>query len=103
MEKVGSFIGMSNISNQAQSQRIAEETEYLKGRVGSSNSALPTLPPLGGGNGLSGITSQDTYQFNITQKPDQSTKELTDEIMKKIKERDAVNNRSRLYDGANAQ
>lgn len=64
--------------------------------------ALPSVPPMAARGGTTvHDNSQTTIQ--VTQQPGQDQKALADEIMRRMRERQGVRNRSSLVDGVGAQ
>jgi hypothetical protein len=92
IEGVGGFIGMSNMTNEAQAKRIAAETEYLK-----ANGQLPTLR--GASAAGAGATTINN-DITIHQQPGQDSRQLAAEVMREIERQNGVKSRSSLADGA---
>ena len=97
IEHVGRFIGMDNIANGAQAERIRSETEFLK-----SQGRLPEIPrTYTKGQPVIQDNSQHTYQ--ITQQPGQDAKELAKAIEELQRKNAGVGGRSSMLDGVGAQ
>lgn len=99
IEHVGRLLGMENITNQAQAERIKSETEYLRKKDERNVKDLPK--PAAGNSTTVEDNSQHTY--NITQQPGQDAKALAEEIERLRKKAAGVNARSSLLDGVGAQ
>lgn len=96
IENVGGFIGMTNIANEAAAQRIAKETEYMKGR--------DDAPPMAGSFAAGAAAPvQQNITNNITQLPGESADALAKRIAAQINQQTAVKSRSALTDGASTQ
>jgi hypothetical protein len=92
IEHAGRFIGMTNITNQAQADRVKGETEYL-----SKHDRLPPLPSPGERAGAT-VNDNTQFHFNITQQPGQSQDDLVKEIMRQMKQQQGVRQRSSMID-----
>jgi TP901 family phage tail tape measure protein len=63
--------------------------------------ALPAVPPMATAKGASPVVNApQTNNFNITQQPGQDSKQLADEVARRLAERDAVRRRGAMYDPA---
>lgn len=87
---MGSAIGLGNITNQAQAERIANETEYLK-----SHGQLPALRGAVAGAAAAPAINNE---FNITQQPGELQEALARRIADMIKRDAAVQQRGSLTD-----
>jgi len=58
----------------------------------------PPVPAFAGARTASTSTTNQTNTFNITQQPGQDNKALADEIMRRMREQDAVRSRSIMFD-----
>jgi hypothetical protein len=98
IEGTGRFIGMTNIADQAQSDRVKAETDYLNKKYG----ALPTPPSMSGaGAGAAPVTNNNT--FNITQQPGESSEDFARRIIQQMQRQQGVQQRGALTDGASNQ
>jgi hypothetical protein len=97
IEGAGRFIGMTNIADQAQADRVKAETEYLNKAYGK----LPEAPGLRGGGAASAPVTQNNT-FNITQQPGESQEQLARRILAEQMRLNAVKQRGSLTDGATA-
>jgi len=89
IEHVGRAIGMTNIADQAQADRVKYETEAL--------GKLPALPERGGKpNVTTTVTQHNT--FNITQQPGESPEEFAKRVIAEQKRQEGVQHRGRLTD-----
>lgn len=97
-EHVGRFIGMTNIADAAQADRVKGETDYLNGQGG-----VAPVPPMATARGAGGQTVHDNSQVTIqvVQQPGQSGDDLSKTIARVIREQQGVRNRSIMYDQAN--
>jgi hypothetical protein len=95
IEHTGRFIGMSNIADQAQADRVKWETEHYGGKPPE----VPPLPSMAAGKGAGpNITDNSQTTLQIYQQPGQSSDELAQTIMRKMREQQGVRNRSIMYD-----
>jgi exonuclease VII small subunit len=92
IEHTGRFIGMGNMADQAQADRVKAETDYLN----KNGPALPSMATARQAAPTINDNSQTTLQ--IYQQPGQSQDELANAIIRKMKEQQGVRNRSIMYD-----
>lgn len=95
IEHAGRLIGMTNMANEAQAERIAGETKYLQeqGRMPSS------VPAMRGSQQAPAAAPSITNNFDIKQFPGESTDELARRVADYIKRQQGVQQRGALTDG----
>lgn len=98
VEGTGRFLGMSNMADQAQADRVKAETDYLNKKYGT----LPT-PPSMSGAGAAAAPVTNHNEFNITQQPGESQEALARRILEQLQRQQGVQQRGALTDGASHQ
>lgn len=90
IEGVGRFIGMTNISNQAQTDRIKNETAFLDG-----------IAPARGGGTV--VNDHSTTTIQLTQQPGESQDAMVDRLMEQMSKFKGAQYRSTMMDGGGKQ
>jgi hypothetical protein len=96
IEHVGRFIGLGNIADQAQADRVKSETEYLR-----KNGRLPEAPGMRGTAPAAPNVTQNITN-NITQQPGEDSAAFARRLMKEFQKQQGVQQRGALTDGATA-